>query len=105
MERIIHAAILRPDKIIVFDRDHARCFTRLASILPCDRKSTVGFLTNQMRFVDRHAAAAIAFQAGQIDEWDFGQIILSEEFWCPKSYGKHIYDETVGYVLKEDGNG
>lgn len=100
MERIIHAAILR-NNIIVFDRDHARCFGRLALIFPPDHKSIQGFLTNQMRFVNREVAADIAFQAGQIPKWEPGQSILSEELWCPRSGGKHDYDEKEGYVLRE----
>ena len=28
MERIAHAAVLRTDKVIIFDRDHARCILR-----------------------------------------------------------------------------
>ena len=53
-----------------------------------------------MRFVDRYAAAVIAFQVKQIDKWEPGQSILSEEFWSPQSGGKHDYDEKEGYVLK-----
>lgn len=104
MERITHAAILRKDKCIVFDRDHARCILRSPKNT-CGQNSVKGFLTSERRFVDRFGGAAIAFRAGQIPKWEFGQGMLSEELWCPRSGGKHIYDETVGYVLKEDGNG
>ena len=101
MERIIHAAILRPDKVIVFDRDHARCILRSPKPT-CKEGSIKGFLTNKMRFVDRQEAAFIAYWARpkQIDKWKQGQCILSEELWCPRSGGKHDYDESLGYVLR-----
>lgn len=103
VERIAHAAILRTDRVIIFDRDHSRCIQRSPKDT-CKEGSVKGFLTNERRFVDRYAAAAIAFQAKQIDKWEFGQTILSEEFWSPQSGGKHTYDEAVGYVLKEEGD-
>lgn len=101
MERIIHAAILRIDKCIVFDRDHARCILRSPKGT-CKEYCVKGFLTSECRFVNRYAAARLAFIAGQIPKWEFGQGIVSEELWSPSGGGKHIYDETVGYVLKED---
>lgn len=103
MERIIYAAILQiADKIIVFDRDHARCIARCPN--PTRRQTSIqGFLTSRMRFVNRQAAADIAFQAGQISKWEPGQAILSEELWCPENGGKYTYDEKEGYVLREEG--
>ena len=101
MERIAHAAILRTDRVIVFDRDHSKCILRSPKGT-CKEGSVKGFLTSECKFVDRYKAAAIAFMAKQIDKWEFGQAILSEELWSPQSGGKYTYDETVGYVLKED---
>lgn len=66
----------------------------------CGQGSVKGFLTSHWRFVDRFGGAIIAFQAKQIPKWKFGQDMLSEELWCPRSGGKHTYDETVGYVLR-----
>ena len=101
MERISHAAILRTDKVIIFDRDHARCILRSPKGT-CKENSVKGFLTNDYRFVDRYAAATIAFQAGQIPKWELGQSMVSEELWSPQSGGKHMYDEKEGYVLKKE---
>jgi len=100
MEWIIHAAVLRTDNVIVFDRDHARCISRSPKGT-CKEDSVKGFLTNELRFVDRYEAAAIAFQAKQIDKWEPEQAILSEELWSLQSGGKHNYDEKKGYTLKE----
>ena len=101
MEWISHAAILRTDKIIIFDRDHARCILRSPKGT-CKQDSIKGFLTDKLRFVDRKAAATIAFQAGQIPKWELGQSMISEELWSPQSGGKHMYDETVGYIMREE---
>ena len=65
-----------------------------------NRTQSRAFLTSERRFVDRFGGAAIAFQAGQIPKWEFGQGMLSEELWCPRSGGKHIYNEEAGYVMK-----
>lgn len=101
MERITHAAVLRKDKCIVFDRDHARCILRSPKGT-CGQDSVKGFLTSERRFVDRYHGAAIAFQAGQISKWELGQSMMSEELWSPRSGGKHSYDEKEGYVLKKE---
>lgn len=99
MELIAHAAVLRTDKCIVFDRDHARCILR-SPYGTCKEGSMKGFLTNELRFVNRHEAAVIAFQAKQIDNWEPGQGLISEELWSPESRGKYLYCESTGYYLK-----
>ncbi len=99
MERITHAAILRTDKCIIFGRDHGDCFERSPEG-SCKEGTVQGFLTNKYRFVNRKEAASIAFQAGQIDSLEPEQALISEEIWCPKSGGKHIYDEKLGYILR-----
>jgi hypothetical protein len=98
MEQILHAAILRTDKVIIFDRDHAACIIR-SPYGTCKEGSVKGFLTNKLRFVNRYKAAEIAFKAKQIEKWEVGQAILSEEFWSPQSGGKYLYDGVTGYYL------
>ena len=100
MERITFAAILRTDKCIIFDRDHGKCFERSPKG-SCKKGTVQGFLTDKLRFVNRKAAASIAFQAKQIDNIEPNQVLISEELWCPKSGGKHIYDEKLGYILRK----
>ncbi len=83
-------------------KDHAECIQK-SPYGTCKTRQQ-GFLTNGYRFVLRREAAAIAYAAGQIDEWEPDQTILSEEFWCPRGGGKHIYDEKKGYVLRTKEN-
>lgn len=99
MEVIKHAAILRTDSRIIFDRDHALCIKR-SPLGTCKAGSIQGFLTNENRFVDRKEAAKIAMLAKQIDKWKEGQILISEELWCEKDNGKHFYDDKLGYVWR-----
>ena len=98
MERIIFAAILRLDNCIVFGRDHAECIQKS----PPGTCITInqGFLTSKYRFVKRKEAAKIAFDAGQIDKWKDGDIILSEQLWSDG--GKYEYDSKVGYIIVKD---
>ena len=103
MERISHAAILRTDNCIVFGRDHADCIKRSPKGT-ADINRNQGFLTDKFRFVNRKAAASIAFQAKQIDNLAPDQPLFSEELWSPTSGGKYIYDEKLGYIEdKSDG--
>lgn len=97
MERITHAAILRTDNCIVFDRDHADCIKRSPEG-SCGKDVIQGFLTNKFRFVNRKAAASIAFQAGQIDNIAPDDILVSEQLWWPEGDGRYDYDEKLGYI-------
>ena len=99
MERITHAAILRTDNCIIFDRDHEKCYKR-SPVGSCDKGAVQGFLTDKLRFVNRKTAASIAFQAGQIDKIVPDDILVSEQLWSPTSGGKYIYDGERGYILK-----
>ena len=99
MERISYAAILRTDNCIVFGRDHADCIKR-SPVGTADINRNQGFLTNKFRFVNRKAAASIAFQAGQIDKIVLDDILMSEQLWSSTSGGKYIYDEKLGYIEK-----
>lgn len=103
MEFISHAAILRTDKCLIFDRDHARCILR-SPFGTCKENSMKGFITNELRFVNRYEAAIIAFQAKQIDNWEPGQVLISEELWSLESGGKHLYCEASGYYLRPKGD-
>jgi hypothetical protein len=98
VERIIFAAILRLDNCIIFGKDHAECIQKS----PPGTCITIrqGFLTSKYRFIKRKEAAWLAFQAGQIDKWKDGDILLSEELWSEISNGRFDYDEKVGYVLR-----
>ena len=96
-ERISHAAILRTDKVIIFDRDHADCIKR-SPYGTCKEGAIQGFLTSRYRFVNRKEAALIAFKAKQIDKFEPNQILLSEEIWSLQSGGKYIYDEKLWYI-------
>lgn len=102
MEFISHAAILRTDKCLIFDRDHEKCILR-SSKGTCKAGSVKGFFTSELRFVDRYEAAVIAFQAKQIDNWEPGQGLISEELWSPESSGKHLYGD-FGYYLRPVGD-
>ena len=103
MELIAHAAILRTDKVIIFDKDHAKCIE--SSPYGTAAKGAIqGFLTNKLRFVNRKAAASIAFQAGQIDKIVPDDILVSEQLLLPTSGGKYIYDEKLGYILEDKDN-
>ena len=100
-ERISFAAILRTDNVIIFDRDHEKCCKRS----PYDtygKDAVQGFLTNKHRFVNRKAAASIAFLAGQIDKLEPNQTLVSEELWWPPSEGKYDYDEKLGYIERKN---
>jgi len=101
MERIAHAAILRTDKVIIFDRDHEKCYKRSPKGT-CD-KGIQGFLTDKYRFLNRKAAASVAFIAKQIKSIEPDQSLVSEELWWPVGDAKYIYDEKLGYIEgKED---
>ena len=102
-ERISFAAILRTDNVIIFGRDHARCYKRS----PYDtyaKRAVQGFLTDKHRFVNRKAAASIAFLAGQIDKIEPNQTLVSEELWWPEGEGKYDYDEKLGYIKRKDND-
>ena len=102
-ERISHAAILRNDKVIIFDRDHAKCFERSPADTcnGCSADAVYGFLTDKHRFVNRKAAASIAFLAGQIDKLEPNQTLVSEELWWPEGDSKYDYDEKLGYIKRK----
>lgn len=95
-ERIAHAAIFRTDNCVVFGRDHADCIERSPSGTAA-KGAIQGFLTGKFRFVNRKEAASIAFKAGQIDKIEPDEALISEQLLC---YGKHIYDEELGYILR-----
>lgn len=99
-ERISFAAILRTDNVIIFDRDHGKCFERSPDDT-CGKDAVQGFLTDKHRFVNRKAAASIAFLAGQISKIEPNQILVSEELWWPEGDGKYDYDEKLGYIKRK----
>ena len=103
MELITHAAIMRLDKCIVYDRDHARCI-RKSPFGSCkvNNPDRQGFLTSNYRYVNRSEALAIATEAGQLNPDRLKIALTSEEFWSPSMGGKHDYDEAFGYVPKRD---
>lgn len=101
MERIAHAAILRTDKCIIFGKDHADCIKR-SPYGSCKNGKIMGFLTNKLRFVNRKAAASIAFQSNQISQIEPNQVLISEELWSPQSGGKYKYDEKLGYIEEKE---
>ncbi len=100
MERITHAAILRNDKVIIFDRDHGKCFERSPDDT-CGKDAVQGFLTDKLRFVSRKAAASIAYQVGQISKIEPNQPLVSEELWWPPGDGRYDYDEKLGYIERK----
>ena len=100
-ERISFAAILRTDNVIIFDRDHERCYKR-SPYDACGGNTVYGFLTDNHRFVNRKAAASIAFLAGQIDKLEPNQTLVSEELWWPEGEGKYDYDEKLGYIERKN---
>ena len=104
MERLKFAAILRSDNCIVFGRDHAECFSSRVPIGDYVNLQQ-GFLTNKFRFVLRKEAAKIAFDAGQIDKWEDGDVIVSEQLWNKNSGGKYEYDKKMGYHIEIDCTG
>ena len=54
-------------------------------------------------FVDREAAAKIAFKAGQIER--IPKVLFSEDFWSVMYGGKHDYDTEKGYVERSPKKG
>ena len=60
----------------------------------------MGFLTNYKRFVDRKEAAKIASLAKQIEDYEEGKGLFSEELWSPSNGGKFDYDPIKGYIEK-----
>ncbi len=101
-EHIIFAAIKRTDNCIIFGRDHAECIKKSpkGTCKMENRKLGFGFLTNKLRFVSRKEAARIAYEAIQIDKWEDGQMLISEELWSEAPGGKFRYDETFGYIKR-----
>ena len=96
-EIIRAAAILRSDGEIIEGKDHSTCI-KISPVGTCIFGSVQGFTTNYNRFVDRVAAANIAFKAGQIKEDPKGDILLSEELWY---HGPYDYDKEKGYFIPE----
>lgn len=88
IERIVSSAI--KFKIIPTEtHNHILCAKRHADILEYmfnhkieyDKNTAVqGFMTSEDRFVDRHEAAYIAFDAGQINDRSI-EILYSEDIW------------------------
>ena len=100
MERISHAAILLPHKI-VFGKSH---YEASKHILPRVRfeNRNCGFLTSKMRFVFREEARKIAFESGQITEENSMKTFISERLWSARDGGVHDYDEVIGYMPKKN---
>lgn len=97
-EKIKAAAIRRSDGIVSTGKHHAEIILASPSET-CKKGSIQGFITNSNRFVNRQEAAKIAFKSKQIDEFEKGDILISEELWY---WGNYEYDINKGYYLPEN---
>ena len=88
-EYIKHAAIVRSDNKMITGKSHADCILR-SPFGTCKKGSVQGFMTNIGKFVEREKAAKIAFEAGQIKNYEEGKELFSEEIWSDNNYK---YDE------------
>ena len=94
METIQHAAIRRSDGVVDIGKNHA-IIINSAPWGTCKDRSTQGFLTSEGRFVNRHQAAAIARESGQLSEVIIRNCgLLSENFYADSGYG---YSLEKGY--------
>lgn len=78
-ERIISAAVLRNDGIIVEDKDHSNCINKSPEGTCVGEGVIQGFMTSERRFVEREEAAEVAFKAKQIDYDPTGEKLYSED--------------------------
>jgi len=98
IERIIFAAIKRPDNCIMYGKSHSDVINRIPRGL-CSNVGQ-GFWTSNDRFVGREEAAKIAHNSGQIKDYRAGLGLISEMLWCARDGGKYDYDSKLGYVPK-----
>lgn len=61
---------------------HSDCIATIIQLLySYDERNIQGFLTSRDRFVDRHEAAKIAYEAGQIIAIESDTILISEDLY------------------------
>lgn len=100
-EKIIHAACIAENGMILLGKCHADCFYQAKNIgLEIKKESAAqGFFTNKGRYVHRDQAAQIAKRAKQLDLKDKKRKVthlLSEDIWYQRD--RYIYDSMRGYV-------
>lgn len=98
VERILHAAVVAPQKNMIFiGKCHADCFQQALYMgvgISAESKHQ-GFMTSTGRYVSRAVAARIAFNSGQIKK-NTGALI-SEELWHDQGPSSFKYDYIKGY--------
>lgn len=99
-EKIMHAACIATNGMILLGKCHADCFYQAKNIgLKLEKSSEAqGFYTNKGRYVTRADAAKIAKRAKQLDPNDKRKVthLLSEDIWYQRT--RYIYDQCRGYV-------
>jgi len=99
-ETIKAAAWKRNDGIITIGKSHAEILLK-CPYGTCKEGSISGFVTSINRFIDRHEAAKIAVDSGQISkDIEIRSLgLLSENIWSNSNYD---HDDEKGYYLREN---
>lgn len=77
----ITAAAMQKDGIVYIGFRHSEILKTVKRLVTFKQPIRMGFLTDTGLFVDRFEGAWIAFKAGQIKDYQEGDILISEQLW------------------------